>query len=402
MMIRPSLETITKQHQALLSNSAKMTKDDIPKVKKFMEIVAKAGEYSEDTDQRSYLRSLIRYWGGFINDKTGDFPLDVRLLPFDLSLRRESGLLGKSYLRELVENPRFESIDNDKRIKNLAQGYWVYDKLLNGLARNGWVRFAPGYKSALYGKKGSKWCIKVLGMGVGDNPIYFCERGYYIDYERIMLETFNNKGFNFQPNVKSQDETIEFLISEECGIILEQAKLRALHNDVLVMQYIGGVPFATQTGSYLDYDLNISIMDESVLIEMFAALTVLKEQLSRANNKDLRHNDPMPPNIIFTVDEEDKIVAKLIDFETAQDLSANTPEYVENHVRELYWERHVPMDDLGRFTKTLDQYLIDADLVLLEKLIQTTSSRSQVREQFPDASLSISSSSSDESVILSK
>ena len=110
----------------------------------------------------------------------------------------------------------------------------------------------------------------------------------------------------------------------------------------------------------------------------------------------------MPPNIIFTVDEEDKIVAKLIDFETAQDLSANTPEYVENHVRELYWERHVPMDDLGRFTKTLDQYLIDADLVLLEKLIQTTSSRSQVREQFPDASLSISSSSSDESVILSK
>ena len=62
--------------------------------------------------------------------------------------------MGKGYSRELIENPRFESIDNDKRFKNLAKGYWVYDELLNGLARNGWVRFATGYKGALYGKKG--------------------------------------------------------------------------------------------------------------------------------------------------------------------------------------------------------------------------------------------------------
>ena len=63
-------------------------------------------------------------------------------------------------------------------------------------------------------------------MEVGEDPLYFCERGYYLDYERSMLETFKNKGFNFQPNVKSQEVTIEFLISEECGISPQQAKLR--------------------------------------------------------------------------------------------------------------------------------------------------------------------------------
>lgn len=404
-MIRPSLETITKWHQVLLSE--RITKGDIPRVKGFMEIVAKAGEYTEDTDQRSFLRSLIRYWTAFITDKTGDFPPDVRLQPFDSSQRRESGLLGKSYLRELVKNPPLESIDNDKRIKDLAQGYWVYDELLNGLAHNGWVRFAPGYKGALYGKKGSKWCIKVLGMGVGANPLYFCERGYYLDYERRMLETFKNRGFNFQPDVMSQEETIKFLTSEECGISPQQAKWRAENNDVLVIQYIGGIPFATQTGSYVDYVLNISLMDESILKEMYAALAVLKEQLYKANSEGLRHNDPMPPNIIFTLDEEDKIVSKLIDFETAQDLSAQSPDFVDNTVRELYWERHVPIDESGRFTKTLDQHLMDVDLALLDKLIQTTSSRSRVREklsdvreQFPDACVTIPSSSSGESVIV--
>ena len=81
MMIRPSLETIREQHQALLSKSAKMAKDDIPQVETFVDSVAKAGEYSEDTDQRSYLLALIRYWGGFINDKQEIFLLTFGYCP---------------------------------------------------------------------------------------------------------------------------------------------------------------------------------------------------------------------------------------------------------------------------------------------------------------------------------
>jgi serine/threonine protein kinase len=367
-MVQPSLEKIKEQHEGLLSKSAKMTEADVPQVKAFVKSIAEAGEYIKDPDQRSFLYILIDYWSRFINNKTGKFPI-IQLHSFDLSVR-ESGLRGKSYLRELIENPPFRSIDNDKRIKNLAAGYWVYEELLNGLARNGWVRFAPGYKGAVYGKKGSKWCIKVLGMGVGTNPLYFCECGYYLEYEREMLETFKNKGFAFQPDVKSQKETIEFLISEECGISLQQAELRVRNNDVLVTQYIGGIPFATQIGENIDCFLDISIMDEGVLGEMHTALTVLKEQLCRANSEGLRHNDIMPPNIIFTLDEEDKIVAKLIDFEVAQDLNAQSPDFVINTVRELYRERQVPMDNLGTYTKTLDQHLIDEDLALLDKLIR--------------------------------
>jgi hypothetical protein len=65
-----------------------------------------------------------------------------------------------------------------------------------------------------------------------------------------------------------------------------------------------------------------------------------------------------------------------VDFETAQDLNAQSPDFVNYTVHELYRERHVPMG------KTLDQYLIDENLALLDKLIRTTSSRSHVREDF--------------------
>lgn len=288
----------------------------------------------------------------------------------EISAEMKSGF-GKSYLHELIVNPRFVSIDNDRRFKNLARGFWVYDELLNGLTSNGWVRFAPGTKGALYGKKGSNWCIKVLGMGVGEDPLYFCERGYYLEHERRMLATFKNKGFNFQPHVQSQEETFEFLVSEACGISPQQAEWRTLHNDILITQYIRGIPFATQTGHHVDYDLNISSMDEGTLREMSTALTVLKEQLRVANSQGLLHNDVMPANIIFTLDEADRIVAKLVDFEVAQDLSAQSPDFVNNTVRELYQERHVPLDDGGVPVKTLDQHLIDEDMAILDKLIRT-------------------------------
>ena len=394
--LHTTLETIEKQHEVLLRESTEMKEADIPQVEAFVEEVeafveriAEAGKSTEDIDQRSFLRALIRYWSGIINDKKGKIPPVVRLQPFDLSLRTKSGF-GKDYLRKLIEEPSFVSIDDDKRFKNLSKGWWVYDELLDSLARKGWVRFAPGYKSAVYGKSGSEWCIKVLGMGVGENSPFFHEKGFYLEHEREMLETFKRKGFAFQPDVKSQEETIKFLISEEYGVSPQQAELRASRNDVLITRYIGGIPFATETGDYVDYDLNISVMDESVLREMYTALTELKEQLHIANGQGLRHNDVILPNIIFTLDEGDKIVAKLVDFETAQDLNTQSPgSWLEDTVKGLYLDRHVPTDSHGEYTKTLDQYLIDKDMAILDKLIQTASERALIKSVFPEQQLTI-------------
>ncbi|HTK05813.1 MAG TPA: FxSxx-COOH system tetratricopeptide repeat protein, partial [Ktedonobacteraceae bacterium] len=90
-MIQPSLKTFQEQHGALLDKSAEMNKADIPQVMAFVESVAKAGSITKDADQRSFLRSVIRYWTSFINDKTGEFPA-IRLQPFDVSLKESEQL----------------------------------------------------------------------------------------------------------------------------------------------------------------------------------------------------------------------------------------------------------------------------------------------------------------------
>jgi serine/threonine protein kinase len=297
---------------------------------------------------------------------------------------------GKRDLRNLVASPEFVSIDDDARLNNLPKRYWVYDELLDGLRNTGWTRFAPGFKSALYGRKNSDWCIKVLGMGVGENPLYFCERGYYLEHERTMLETFKKAGCTFQPEVMSQEKTIEFLKSE-CGLTEDQARLRAMNNDVMVTQYIAGVPFAAQTGHYLDYDLKIDVYDQGMLGEMLRSLLELRTQLDAANRQGLVHNDVMPPNIIFTTDDGKRIVAKLVDFELAQDLNAQSPDYVNSSVEELYRERGVPVNPAtGKYMKNLDQHLIAEDIGFLESLIQAKSSMDNIASAFPDVTVTIS------------
>jgi serine/threonine protein kinase len=303
--------------------------------------------------------------------------------------------LRKRDLRKLIERGTLKSIDTDDadgRFYNLAKRYWVYGDLLDGLAANGWVRFAPGFKGALYGRDKSDWCIKILGMGVGQDPTYFRELGYYLEYERRMLETFGREGFRFQPEVMSQAETVKFLVKES-GVTEEQAELRTYHNDVLVTQYIRGIPFATQTGHYVDQELNIVVMDKDVLREMRDSLLELQGELNRANRKGLLHNDAMPPNIIFTLGERGRIVAKLVDFELAQDLSTQSPDHVNSTVEDLYRERNVPVNQsTGKHMKNLDQHLMDADIRVLDTLIQRAGLDiliQQASSPYPDVNISI-------------
>jgi serine/threonine protein kinase len=271
--------------------------------------------------------------------------------------------------KEMVCHPGFHSIDGDKRFHNLATGYWVYDELLSNLRQSGWVRIAPGFKAGVYCRSGEGYCIKILGMGVGDNPLYFCERGYYLEHERNMLADFQSQGFNFGPKVLSPEATVRFL-TDKCGVNPTQAEIRTLNNDLLIMEYISGVPFATQTGHFLNYNVHITAFDDDVLSGFVSALKRLKSELECANTQNLLHNDPMPPNIIFSIGEGNEIVARLVDFELAQNLDKSSPEFVNNSVAELYAEREVPQNAYTKkFKKNLDQHLMDESILVATQIV---------------------------------
>lgn len=291
--------------------------------------------------------------------------------------------------KAIVSKPYFKSIEGDNRFYNLSPGYWVYDELLFTLKRSGWIRFAPGFKSGIYGHPDHKFCIKVLGMGVGEEPRYFCERGYYLAHERAMLEDFRSGGFDFAPEPLPKEESIRFLVND-CGVSREQAELRIANNDILIMEYIPGIPFATSIGRFLNYDINIMAFEKEVLTGMLEALLKLKERLTAANRQELLHNDPMPPNIIFTMGEGGDIRARLVDFELAQNLKKTMPEYVNSSVSELYQERDVPLNPHTRqHKKNLDQHLIDESIDVAKKIVETAPNIKRLTDVMDGISISI-------------
>ena len=271
-----------------------------------------------------------------------------------------------------IRSRELHPIDGDKRFYNLAQGYWVYDELLSGLKSSGWFRFAPGFKAGLYGNPRSSHCIKILGMGVGENPQYFCERGYYLEHEEKILRNFRQCGFEFAPEPLSPESSIRLLV-DECKLSSVQAEMRVRRHDLLVMELISGVPLATQTGRSLNYEVNIVQYEKDVVDQMVAALYKLKADLAKANNRLLLHNDPMPPNILFTLDDHNNLVARLVDFELSQDLHTPSPDWVNSSVSELYDERDVPRNTYtGRHTKNLDQHLMDSTIDAAEFIQKAT------------------------------
>lgn len=278
-----------------------------------------------------------------------------------------------------------QPIANDGRLYNLASevGYWVYNDLIADLKNSGWIRFAPGFKGGLYGHpnpqiqfEGRRVCIKILGMGVGDDPLFFCERGYYLEYERSMLQDFRNAGFTFPPQPLTQQESVEFLINT-CKVRPQQAEQRAHNNDLLIMEYISGTPFATQTGRFLNYYPNIEIRSHDDLHDICSALIELGDQLEKANATGLVHNDVMPPNIIFTTNCNGRIEARLVDFELAQNLNAPSPGWVNSSVDELYRERDVPISQAGRYLKNLDQHLVSKAIQLAKELAERSAMSSK-------------------------
>jgi hypothetical protein len=269
--------------------------------------------------------------------------------------------LAKIEFFRLLRKPVLKSIESNTKLKNLFNGQGVYDYFLKKLSDNGWIRFAAGFKAGIYGHQQHKWCIKVLGMGVGNNPSFFCGHGYYLEHERNMLIDFKKAGFNFQPSVMTKEETIDFLM-KECGVDENHAASLSGNNNILIIEYFPGIPLVTQTGHHLYCEINPCIMNDQVLKVIGGALDFLKIQLQEANSKGLHHNDPIAFNILFVLNEKDRVIAKLVDFELAQNFNKVSPEHVNISVRQLYQQRNVPN------TKNLDQHLLDESIRIVEQL----------------------------------
>lgn len=298
-------------------------------------------------------------------------------------------LVTKRQFREIVDGGKIHSIDGDDRMYHLSPGYWVYDEMLQSLKRTGWVRFAPGFKAGLYGRAGCPYCLKILGMGVGENPLYFCERGYYLAHEGRMLERFRERGCVFGPEVLPPEAAIRLLV-DEGGVAPAQAERRVRQHDVLAMECIRGVPLALQTGRYLNYHLGIVDFTDDLLVEVLEAMRRLRGELDKANSLGLLHNDPMPPNIIFGLDPGGKMTARLVDFEIAQDLNEPSPDFVNGTVAELYGERDVPRNtQTGKHTKNLDQHLMDESIRLVSEFAPHAKHMRSLADALDGVSLSI-------------
>lgn len=262
-----------------------------------------------------------------------------------------------------------KTIDHDDDLLNLVPDHWLYSELLSKLYEQRWCRIAAGFKSGVYGHPEHKYCIKLLGMGVGKDPVYFVEKGWVLPHERKMLDTFRSKYYNFGPKCLSINESIDFLV-EKCGVDRVQATDRCQNHDLILIERIEGVPFATQTGHFLNYNPVIGIFNSEIISKAEQALRQLKSQLNHANTKGLVHNDPMPSNIIFTL-ANDEITAHLIDFELSQNLNEDSPKHVNISVQELYAQRDVPRNShTGEYVKNLDQHILDASLSAIHEIYE--------------------------------
>lgn len=166
--------------------------------------------------------------------------------------------------------------------------------------------------------------------------------------------------------------------------------MRVSRDDVLIMEFISGIPFATQTGRFLNYDINIVAFDNDVLQAMLVAMHKLKSELEKANTQQLLHNDPMPPNIILTINEDNDIRARLVDFELAQNLRKPSPEYVSNSIAELYLERDVPRNlSTHKHKKNLDQHLMHESIGVAEEIVRAAPQIRELADALDSVSISI-------------
>ncbi|SRR6266487_239155 len=121
---RLELADIQKRQEELLNLSSYTDTVTVAQIQEFLKTLAQAGIYTEDVNQRSLLRSFIRYWESFIYDKTGSFPL-IQLQPFDETASYDTGVTS-------IEEPSLQ----------LKKSYWSH-------IRARFVRYIKAYEASL-------------------------------------------------------------------------------------------------------------------------------------------------------------------------------------------------------------------------------------------------------------
>jgi len=109
MTLRPNeqqktLHNIQKQHKDLLLQRASPEEIDLEQVQVFLHTLAQAGTIMDDSEDRSLLNELIRYWSSFVDYQTGGFPV-IQLQPFDSSLRVSGPLVLQDHLASSSSQP---------------------------------------------------------------------------------------------------------------------------------------------------------------------------------------------------------------------------------------------------------------------------------------------------------
>lgn len=84
-----TLDDVYQEHQRLLDSLEQTeTESVIPEIKQFIEHIGKKGATVSDPRERSHLRSIMRFWGSFVYDHTGEFPDVPLLLPATVGLEQ--------------------------------------------------------------------------------------------------------------------------------------------------------------------------------------------------------------------------------------------------------------------------------------------------------------------------
>lgn len=279
-----TLDDVYQEHQRLLDSLEQTeTKSVIPEIKQLIERIAKMGAIVSDPRERSHLRGIMRFWGSFIYDHTGEFPDVPLLLPAIVGLEQVQA-------QEMVVSspavPQEKVLTTEKRPR-----FGVYE-LLGEIGEGG---FSKVYK-ALDTRANRVVALKILQ----DEQIRAAEKLWQqlIAQEQLIKDLVH-------PNIVPI-----YAVGENQGI------------PYIAMKYV-------QSGSLADR-LHEWYWAPSIREILNIILQTLKA-LAYIHSRGIVHRDIKPSNILLDFDN----TVYLTDFSIAQilasvfgDMIVGTPEYL--------------------------------------------------------------------------
>lgn len=271
---------IAQQHELLLDSIDREDEVDLLEISAFLNSLVEAGSKTEQPNQRSYLRSLIRYWGTYVGNATGTYS-SLELYPY-------SGLANSSDSPTLDENIETSDL-TPSELQNLKT--FAHFKIIEPIGEGGFAKVFLAEDTRLR----RKVALKV-----------FINRSVR---EELFAQILKNEGSPLQydhPNILPIYQTDSFR-----GI------------PYIAMKYIAGGSLAER----MEKDYWRPSVKEILLI-----LQQVSNALNYLHEKNIIHRDIKPGNILLGFEND----AYLADFGTAKaiermysdDILIGTPSYM--------------------------------------------------------------------------